>query len=255
MEARNILLTNRKLTDLNPLIAGEHICDSGHSFGPAVRKYTLIHYVLSGKGTLYARGQAIPVKAGQAFLILPGEVTTYTADANDPWHYRWIGFDGILSKRFSGLSPVFQPPDTLFEKLFRLVSDPSVTEYRLAGELFALYAALFSENTGNPHVRRVESYIRAAYMHPLRVEQIAAELNLDRRYLSRLFKEKTGQTIQAFLIHVRMEEAATLLQQGCSVTDAARMVGYEDMANFSKMFKRHFGKSPSCYGRKQATSI
>ena len=255
MESRNILLTNRKFADLNPLIAGEHICDPGHSFGPAVRKYTLIHYVLSGKGTLYARGQAFPIKAGQAFLILPGEVTTYTADANDPWHYRWIGFDGILSERFAGLPPVFQPPDTLFEKLFRLAADPSVTEYRLAGELFGLYAALFSENTVNPHVRRVESYIRAAYMHPLRVEQIASELNLDRRYLSRLFKEKTGQTIQTFLINVRMEEASTLLRQGCSVADAARLVGYEDMANFSKMFKRHFGISPSGFGKKQATSI
>lgn len=254
MDTRNILLTNRNFADLNPLIAGEHICDPGHSFGPAVRKYTLIHYVLSGKGTLYARGQVFTVEAGQAFLILPGEVTTYTADAENPWHYRWIGFNGMLSERFHSLPPVFQPPDTLFEKMFRLAEDPSVTEHRLAAELFGLYAALFSKNTANPHVRRVESYIRAAYMHPIRVEQIAAELNLDRRYLSRLFKEKTGQTVQDFLIHVRMEEAATLLRQGCGVADTARLVGYEDMANFSKMFKRHYGKSPSLFVEKP-TSI
>lgn len=250
MDTHNILLTNRNFTDLNPLIAGEHICDPGHSFGPAIRKYTLIHYVLSGKGTLYARGQAFPVRAGEAFLILPGEMTTYTADRDDPWHYRWIGFDGALSEHFSALSPVFQPPDSLFSKLFLLAADPSVTEYRLAAELFDLYAALFSEATANPHVRRVENYIRASYMHPLRVEQIAAELNLDRRYLSRLFKENTGQSIQGFLIRIRMEEAAVLLQQGCSVADAAHLVGYEDTANFSKMFKRHFGKSPSYFCKK-----
>lgn len=244
MDSRNILLTNRNLTDLNPLIAGEHVCDPSHSFGPAVRKYTLIHYVLSGKGTLYARGQAFPVAAGQAFIILPGEVTTYTADKEDPWYYRWIGFDGALSEHFSKLPPVFTPPDSLFVKLFRLAADPSVAEYRLAAELFSLYAALFTETTANPHVRRVENYIRAAYMHPLRVEQIATELNLDRRYLSRLFKEKTGETIQAYLIRVRMEAAADLLRQGCSVADAACLAGYDDTANFSKMFKRHFGESP-----------
>jgi len=255
MDSHNILLTNRGLADLNPLIAGEHICDPGHSFGPSVRKYTLIHYVLSGKGTFYARGQTFQVEAGQAFLILPGEVTTYTADRDDPWHYRWIGFDGALTQRFSTLAPVFQPPDTLFVNLFRLATDPSVAEYRLASELIRLYATLFTESAGNPHVQRVQNYIRASYMHPVRVEQIAAELNLDRRYLSRLFKEKTGQSIQAFLIQVRLEEAASLLQLGCSVADAARLVGYEDTANFSKMFKRHLGQSPSYWCANKATSI
>lgn len=255
MDTHNILLTNRNLHDLNPLIAGEHICDPGHSFGPAVRKYTLIHYVLSGKGTFFARGQTFSISAGQAFLILPGEVTTYTADQEDPWYYRWIGFDGELSEHFAALPPVFQPPDNLFVKLFLLAADSAVTEYRLSAELFQLYAALFAQSTSNPHVRRVENYIRAAYMHPLRVEQIAAELNLDRRYLSRLFKEKTGQTIQEFLIGIRMEEATALLLQGCTVADTARLVGYEDIANFSKMFKRHFGQSPSHWGRKQTISI
>ena len=247
MDARNILLTNRNLADLNPLIAGEHICDPGHSFGPAIRKYTLIHYVLSGKGTLYTRGQTFPVEAGKAFFILPGEVTTYTADQADPWHFRWICFDGTRSARFSTLPPVFQPPDTLFGKLFRLAADPTVTEYLLSAQLFELYAALFATGSNNPHVRRVENYIRASYMHSVRVEQIAADLNLDRRYLSRLFKEKTGQTIQSFLISVRMEEAAVLLRQGNSVADTAHLVGYDDIANFSKMFKRYHEKSPSYF--------
>ena len=64
MAFKNMLLTNRKLQDLNPLIAGEETCAPGHSFGPAVRKYTLIHYVLRGKGVLYARGGEHPVHAG-----------------------------------------------------------------------------------------------------------------------------------------------------------------------------------------------
>ena len=32
-------------------------------------------------------------------------------------------------------------------------------------------------------------------------------MNLNRRYLSRFFKEKTGMSIQEYLIYVRMEEA------------------------------------------------
>ena len=246
MGRKDLLLTDRKLKDLNPLIAGEEACAPGHSFGPAVRKYTLIHYILRGKGTFYARGGAYPVHGGQAFVILPDEVTTYTADMDDPWYYRWIGFDGALSESFSRLPPVLTMPETLFGRIMRLSDHPSTAEYLLVGELFSLYAHLFTEsNGGNPHVRRVENYIRSNYMHPIRVEQIAAELNLDRRYLSRLFKAETGSSIQEYLIRTRLDEAERLLLRGCSVKEAAHLTGYDDPSNFFRMFKKYTGRSPS----------
>lgn len=251
MTSKNILLTNRKLQDLNPLIAGEEACAPGHSFGPAVRKYTLIHYVLRGRGTLYTRGGVHPVRAGQAFVILPEEVTTYIADMDDPWYYRWIGFDGALSARFSELPPVLTLPEMLFGRMKRLSSQPSTTEYLLAGELFSLYAYLFTDiQIGSPHVRRVENYIRSNYMHPIRVERIAAELSLDRRYLSRIFKAEMNCSIQEYLIRVRLEEAERLLLRGCSVKEAARLSGYEDVSNFSKMFKRRTGRTPVSIAKK-----
>ena len=246
MNPTNLLLTDRKLLDLNPLVAGEERCAPGHSFGPAVRKYTLIHYVLRGKGTLYARGGAYPVGAGQAFVIAPEEVTTYTADTQDPWHYRWIGFNGALSFRFSQLPPVLNLPETFFGRMMHLPNQNATAEYLLAGELFSLYAYLFADSpSGSPHVHRVENYIRSNYMHPISVEQLARDLNLDRRYLSRLFKEKNGMSIQEFLVRVRLEEAQRLLLRGCSVKESARLAGYEDVSNFSKMFKKHIGKTPA----------
>lgn len=251
MMYKNLLLTNRKLQDLNPLIAGEELCAPGHSFGPAVRKYTLIHYVLRGKGVLYARGGVYPVTAGQAFVILPGEITTYTADEDDPWHYRWVGFNGALSGRFSQLPPVLPLPEMLFGRIMGLSAHPSTAEYLLAGELFSLYAYLFTDTQdSSPHVRRVENYIRSNYMYPIRVERIAAELSLDRRYLSRIFKAETGSTIQEYLVRVRMEEAERLLLRGCSVKEAAHLAGYEDASNFSKMFKKRTGKAPASMVKK-----
>ena len=140
------LLTDRHLQDLNPLIAGEQACPPGHSFGPNVRNYTLLHYVITGRGTFYARNQAFPVGPGQVFLILPGEVTTYQADENDPWQYRWIGFNGSLAHRFSALPPVFALPWELFDGMFP--GDVNNAEYLLAGGLFRLYARLFPAEAG-----------------------------------------------------------------------------------------------------------
>ena len=246
MREASIMITNRRLFDLNPLILGEERCRPGHRFGPAVRRYTLIHYVVEGKGTFYARGQSFPVHAGQAFLILPDETTTYEADINDPWHYRWIGFDGALSTHFEQLPAVFPMSGNLIPSAFRPPQASPVLEYRLAGVLFQLYAELFSGGS-NSHVRKVEDYIQAAYMLDIRVEDIARQLNLDRRYLSRLFKQNTGQTIQEYLIRVRLEEASRCLRRGCSVQDTAALCGYEDVSNFSRMFKRRYGASPSAW--------
>ena len=90
----------------------------------------------------------------------------------------------------------------------------------------------------------VKNFIRTGYMDDLTVAGIAASLNLDRRYLSRLFKTHTGKTVQQYLICVRMEEARRYLSQGRSVQDTATLCGYEDVSNFSKMYKKHFGISP-----------
>ena len=245
------LLINRHFADLNPLVYGHERCSPNHSFGPASRKYTLIHYVVSGCGTYTVGGVTYPVHPGEAFRILPGETTVYTADADDPWNYRWIGFDGALSERFRSLPPVFSLSERAAEIFFFSPENDGMQEYRLASELFRFYAELFTHQRAEQshYVRRVKDYVRAMYMQEVRVERIAEQMNLDRRYLSRLFKERTGETIQEYLISVRMEEAKRCLHRGCSVGETARLCGYEDVCNFSKMFKARTGISPAYFAR------
>lgn len=244
---RDDVIVNRNLSDLNPLILGSEKCRPGHSFGPAVRRYTLIHFVTGGRGRVYKQQGVFSVSAGEAFLIHPDEVVTYTADADDPWSYQWIGFDGRLSERFKQLPPVLKLSSSYSQAM--LDTDGSdLREYRIAAILLEMYASLFSEKKAtHDYVRRVQSYIRAVYMQELRVEEIAESMNLNRRYLSRFFKEKTGMTIQEYLIHVRMEEAKRLLLQGKSVNEASVLCGYQDPFHFSKMFKRRFGVSPGIW--------
>lgn len=241
---RDVVIINRHLQDLNPLVLGQEHCMPGKSFGPAVRKYVLIHCVTEGKGTVYKQDKAFRVHAGEAFLILPGEVVTYIADTDDPWVYQWIGFDGALSKRFSELPDVFPMSAAPIQEM--LDADGSeMMEYRIASSLLQMYAALFSKQTvSNEYVRRVKDYIRAVYMQELSVEEIASGMNLNRRYLSRFFKQKTGLTIQDYLISVRMEEACKLLQNGHTVVETAILCGYRDPINFAKMFRKRMGISP-----------
>lgn len=241
---RDIALVNRGFSDLNPLILGEEECRPHHSYGPAVRQYTLIHFVVSGSGILEKGDTKYPVSAGQAFIILPGEITTYYT-GNDPWKYQWVGFDGDLSKHFSQLSPVINFSNNWANTMLEAAESEGMLEYKVASSLFGMYAEFFaSQKHSNHYIRRVKNYIQTMYMHPLRVESIAQMMNLDRRYLSRVFKERVGYSIQEYIIEVRMEQAKQHLERGASVAQTARICGYEDVSNFSKMFKKRFSISP-----------
>lgn len=247
--SRDKVILNSHLQDLNPLFVGSEKCESGYSYGPNVRKYTLIHYVVAGKGVVDKKGERYPVHAGQAFLIHPNEIVTYTADKTDPWYYQWVAFDGTLTEKLTQLPVVIEFPGGLMQEMLE-AAEKELPSYRVTELLYRMYAELFEgKKTRHHYVRRVQDYIRALYMKPIRVEEIAQEMNLDRRYLSRLFKEKTGQSIQEYLITVRLEESQRYLEEGFSVEESALLCGYEDACNFSKMFKRRFGVSPLYWKR------
>lgn len=239
------VLANRHFKDLNPILFGEEACAPGHSYGPRAREYTLIHFVSSGRGTFRCNGVDHPVSAGEAFIICPDDVTTYFADREDPWDYAWIGFDGELSEHFRLLPPVVQYTTDWAREIALLDREWNTIEHHVASKLFLMYSEWFSGTKGKTdYVKTVKDYVNAKYIQTISVEDIAKQMNLDRRYLSRIFKQKTGKSIQEYIIWVRMEKAKKFLRQGYTVADSARLCGYDDVCNFSKMFKKHTSVSP-----------
>ena len=242
----NIPIENKHFSDLNPIICGSEVCEKGHSFGPACRKYYIIHYVVSGKGEFSVNESVYPIKSGEAFLIKPGQMTIYEADKKDPWHYIWIGFDGKLAKQLENMdSPVFKINSYVFLEMLKAADYSSTKEEYLAGKLFTLFTELFERNKNENYIEIVKNYIQASYMNKLRIYDIAKMINLDRFYLARLFKAKTGHSPKEYIIEIRLKEATVLLKKGYSVTQASNMVGYEDIFTFSKAYKKKYGYPPS----------
>lgn len=73
---------------------GHEDCAKGHRFGPAVRDHYLLHCIFRGEGRFEAAGRSYSLRAGQGFLIVPGQVTVYAASETSPWLYHWVGFSG-----------------------------------------------------------------------------------------------------------------------------------------------------------------
>ena len=254
---------NLGLQDLNPVSCGWQQCVPGHAYGPAVREYYLIHYVLEGKGVFQRGESAFPLEKGDMFLIRPGELTFYCADKTQPWRYGWVGFSGsrcaalLEQTAFRGGNAVVHAPfvETVFQSMISLREGREGLELLLCGEIYRLLGLLQNDDAQKgprrgkeDYVTRAADYMRANYAHPIRIEELARLLGIDRHYLSRLFLKRTSHTPQEFLIGVRLERAAQLLRQGdCTVGEAARSVGYEDVFHFSKMFKKRYGVSPTAF--------
>ena len=98
-------------TGYNPIGAGWETCDPGHTFGPGIRDFYIIHYVLSGTGTYIIRGKEYHPQPGYLFALAPYETVYYTADNENPRHYVWINFfiNGDVPYRFE--TPVIHAPE------------------------------------------------------------------------------------------------------------------------------------------------
>lgn len=99
-------------------------------------------------------------------------------------------------------------------------------------------------------VNNILAFINDNYMKPVSLAKISENTYLSPIYVSRVFKETTGESPISYLIRVRLVKACGLLAgNGASVREIARQVGYEDAYYFSKLFKKYYGVSPMEYRR------
>lgn len=251
----NVFFENKKFTELNPVFLGWEYCASGHAFGPHIRDFYLIHYVVSGRGEFESPRGHYTVSGGQIFLIRPGEVTYYRASDTDPWHYIWIGFSGRLASRFNELSDVCTLSDSLlFNNMIECERFGAMSTEYLTAQLYILMSVLFRDdntcvsqhrNSMSKYAHQAADYIENNYMQSISVENISHDMGLSRRYLTILFKREYGVTTKDYITSVKMRHAREFLREGHSVGQTASMTGYSDYFNFTRMYKRYYGISPS----------
>ena len=109
----------------------------------------------------------------------------------------------------------------------------------------------------NPASRRrqimaqAKRLIQDTYHLPLSLDDLADRLNVSPYYLSRVFSAESGFRLSDYLTGVRMQRARGLLAEGrAKIAQVAHAVGYRDSHYFARVFKAHFGLSPTAYRAK-----
>ena len=95
----------------------------------------------------------------------------------------------------------------------------------------------------------IKEFIASHYEdETLSIKDISEHVFLSSSYICTLFKNETGQTLNQYLTHFRMEKAKKLLTDSrYKITDISAKVGYSDGNYFGKTFKKMIGISPSEY--------
>ena len=111
------------------------------------------------------------------------------------------------------------------------------------------YAVLpLSRPHDDERVREVEDWLRQNFDHDVSIESLAERAGMSARNFIRRFKAATGRLPGAYVQMLRISAARELLERGTpSIQTVCTKIGYEDVAFFRSLFKRHTGMTPAEY--------
>lgn len=97
-------------------------------------------------------------------------------------------------------------------------------------------------------IYEAERYIEENYQNCITVSEIARNLNVSLSYLSRIYKEVTGNTLIHFINTKKIEKAKEYLRNtDMKIYEIAEVLGFENTTYFSYFFKKNTGVSPKEY--------
>lgn len=115
-------------------------------------------------------------------------------------------------------------------------------------ELDASEESEASAEAGSFLVNNALKYMEEHYREKLKLQDVADQVYVSQWHLSKLLNRYKGQSFSDLLNNIRIEKAKELLKDpSLRIGDIADMVGFLDMAHFSRVFKRQTGLSANEY--------
>ena len=137
----------------------------------------------------------------------------------------------------------------------------SLPEPALAAETCAaaLLDAVTQESSGPPkqlfrqrqlswYAERVDAAqksMQQRYEDNHSLSSLARSVGMSAFHFARIFAELAGTPPHRYLLRIRLNQAATRLLDGTSVTEACFQSGFSNLSHFVRTFHRHFGVSPA----------
>ena len=222
-----------------------------------------LYYVVHGYGKRMAGDTLQPFAAGDVALIPPSmlhhwEYSPDSADDDGYVRYLMVAFSHSLVERCMAVGT---GSSQTIRRILSQMND--MDELGRLCEMFRLLPAIFTSSdhtfAGKPmnierDVRRMQQicvYVMTHYIHTISLDDIAAEVGMNRSAFCSYFKRCKGMTFSQYVTQYRLNTACELLKHSQKqVSEICFTVGFNDLPHFVRVFTNTLGMSPSKYRRR-----
>ena len=198
-----------------------------------------------------------------SMMIWPPGVSHCYGNPDKNWIHSWIILDdpdmesALLGYPLKIGEPILIDAEKLFERYLTLLyedilqngSDPHFQKKIIRLFLYELHRLTRKQEPVIPQrIQEIKLYLMNNYAKELTIESIAKHFEISPSLLSMSFREHYHIAPIAYVISLRMNQAARLLRfYPYTCKEIAELVGFQDPLYFSRKFRKYWGMSPKEY--------
>ncbi len=250
---------------LSVISGGVEQCQPDYAIHRAGFPHPIIEFVARGVGRLKLQDRTFPLTMGTVFTYGRGVAHDITCDPGQPLTKYFVVLSGKVGRDLMHecqLAPgrvvrVGHPEQVqqIFEDLIRHGRDDHPDRQRMCA-VVAQYliikigdlATSFGEASTSrafATYQRCRQYIGDHYLAIRNLNEVADNCHVDPAYLCRLFQRFGRERPSRYLLHLRLNRAAELIQNSdLMIREISDQLGFSDPYNFSRAFRRAFGVPP-----------
>jgi len=238
----------------------------------------MLIWFISGSGSIKVEGKRYRINEGDLVLLNPTELFRISVEG-EGYHERmtvliseslFLSYPEAMKQLFApikerekgigNLIPAetvkkFGLDETLGKLLEHTCSDKSFAQLLVFCGIAELLTGIGEAKAGetqeqgqaisNPLIGEVLEYLNLHVTEDFEISDVAEEFNIDKSYLSHLFKEHVGMSLWTYVVLRRLQKFNSLIVEHDSIEEAAFLAGFKNYSNFFRLYKKHMGVSPT----------
>jgi AraC-like DNA-binding protein len=216
-----------------------------------------IDYYIEGSGRFWVNDRWEDISDGDLFYLPPGCDHAIELDGDAQYHnlsLKWVPKEGTeysLAKpaKLTAGDDAAEIRDIMQRTAASYLLYHSVGE-DVVDRLMEMISRAASRQERPPtkisKINRAREIVANNYSMAIQLPWVAEQVGLQPAYLSRVFKQETGETFSQYLRRIRLTRSVELLQNPeLTIGEVADRCGFSGIPYFSQTFKEEFGISPS----------